>query len=107
MSSTQQGCPSSPGVSAKHCDYGSLPGHIVVSTTNMFPMQWEQLDPECRMTEELNKYTGLDPGGIAAVKDRNVSILMYGDASDGFMANDICEVSSLLIASLRSCLPPL
>lgn len=77
---------------AKHCEYGSLPGHIVISSTNTFPLQWEQLDPECTTKEELNKYFGIDPTGQAAVNDRNISFLIYGDASDGFMAKDICEV---------------
>lgn len=88
---------------AKHCEYGSMPGHIVVSSTNIFPMQWEQLDPDCAMTSELNKYLGLDPTGQAAVQDRDISFLMYGDASDGFMAKDVCDVSASRWLSSTSC----
>lgn len=46
------------------------------------------------MTQEMIKYTGQDPAGQAAVKDRDISFLMYGDAGDGFMAKDICELAA-------------
>lgn len=52
------------------CEYGSLPGMMVRSTTGPFSIMWKTFDPECQIKDELSRVLGQAPWTFALSQDQ-------------------------------------